>query len=81
MTKHDDGALDDFIVRVNRSLLVLDPTLPTEKKQTEITAALGLYWDMRTVRTECGLSPSDSATLQWVMDRLRGRLRFLGEKV
>lgn len=81
MTKHDDGALNDLIVRVNQSLLVLDTTLPTEKKETEVTAAMGLYGHMRVVKTESGLSPRDSATLQWVMDRLRGRLRLLGEKV
>lgn len=81
MTKHDDGALNDFIVRVNQSLLALDTTLPIERKQTEIRAALGLYSHMQATRTESDLSPSDCATLQWVMDRLRGRLRFLGERV
>lgn len=81
MTKYDDGALNDLIVQVNQSLLALDTTLPTEKKETEITAAMGLYGQMRVVKTESGLCPGDSATLQWVMDRLRGRLRFLGENL
>jgi hypothetical protein len=69
----------EFVIEAERSLLALN-TLNSESDLLEIHDALNhaarVYAELRAVQEVEKLSPSESASLQSALDRLRGKLHF-----
>jgi hypothetical protein len=81
MTEQDARALNDLIIQVDRSLLILNRMPLGQKNRPEVIAAVNLYSRMKEYQKNRRLDPLDAATLQWIIARLRGKLRVLGENV